>query len=93
MLHSAPSVIAMTGGAETFRTTPTSALRILTMRIGGTMHYWKTLAVSTVAAALIVGATTTSAAPAPAPSPQVSIGVNLGPAPGCPYGYFDYAPL
>ena len=23
---------------------------------------------------------------------QVSIGVNLGPAPVCPYGYFDYAP-
>ena len=23
---------------------------------------------------------------------QVSIGVNIGPAPVCPYGYFDYAP-
>ena len=23
---------------------------------------------------------------------QVSIGVNLGAAPACPYGYFDYAP-
>ncbi len=23
---------------------------------------------------------------------QVSIGVNVGPAPVCPYGYFDYAP-
>ena len=27
----------------------------------------------------------------PAPS-QVSVGVNIGPAPVCPYGYFDYAP-
>jgi hypothetical protein len=23
---------------------------------------------------------------------QVSVGINVGPAPGCPYGYFDYAP-
>ncbi len=23
---------------------------------------------------------------------QVSFGVNIGPAPVCPYGYFDYAP-
>ena len=23
---------------------------------------------------------------------QVSVGVNIGPAPVCPYGYFDYAP-
>ncbi len=23
---------------------------------------------------------------------QISVGVNLGPAPVCPYGYFDYAP-
>jgi hypothetical protein len=23
---------------------------------------------------------------------QVGIGVNIGPEPGCPYGYFDYAP-
>src|ERR1700734_3783354 len=23
---------------------------------------------------------------------QISVGVNLGPAPICPYGYFDYAP-
>ena len=25
-------------------------------------------------------------------SAQVSVGINLGPAPACPYGYFDYAP-
>lgn len=29
---------------------------------------------------------------APKASAQVSIGVNIGPAPVCPYGYFDYAP-
>jgi hypothetical protein len=23
---------------------------------------------------------------------QVSVGINIGPAPVCPYGYFDYAP-
>jgi hypothetical protein len=23
---------------------------------------------------------------------QIGIGVNIGPAPGCPYGYFDYPP-
>jgi hypothetical protein len=25
-------------------------------------------------------------------SAQISVGVNIGPEPGCPYGYFDYAP-
>ncbi|MGD0910753.1 MAG: hypothetical protein ABR928_02600 [Terracidiphilus sp.] len=29
---------------------------------------------------------------APAAPAQVAIGVNIGPAPICPYGYFDYAP-
>ena len=48
------------------------------------MQIVKYLAVFALAVALL------SAAPlAPA---QVSIGVNLGPAPICPYGYFDYAP-
>jgi hypothetical protein len=38
-------------------------------------------------AAAMLGATTV------APAAQVSIGVNIGgPAPICPYGYFDYAP-
>lgn len=27
----------------------------------------------------------------PAPA-QISVGVNIGPAPVCPYGFFDYAP-
>jgi hypothetical protein len=41
---------------------------------------------------------TTSAAlaialfPAPKANAQVSIGVNIGAAPECPYGYYDYAP-
>jgi hypothetical protein len=29
---------------------------------------------------------------APGAQPQVAVGVNIGPAPVCPYGYFDYAP-
>jgi hypothetical protein len=46
------------------------------------MSHWKALSLSTLAAALL------SCAPiAPA---QVSI--NIGVAPVCPYGYFDYAP-
>jgi hypothetical protein len=28
----------------------------------------------------------------PASKSQVSVGINIGPAPVCPYGYFDYAP-
>jgi hypothetical protein len=30
--------------------------------------------------------------PAPKANAQVSIGVNIGNAPACPYGYYDYAP-
>lgn len=29
---------------------------------------------------------------APASHAQVAVGVNIGPAPVCPYGYFDYPP-
>ncbi len=29
---------------------------------------------------------------APVAQPQVAVGVNIGPAPVCPYGYFDYDP-
>jgi len=29
---------------------------------------------------------------APMASAHIGIGVNIGPAPVCPYGYFDYAP-
>jgi hypothetical protein len=48
------------------------------------MRRLQLLALSTVAAALLA---TASVAPA-----QIGIGINLGPAPGCPYGYFDYEP-
>ncbi|MCU1320684.1 MAG: hypothetical protein JWM43_333 [Acidobacteriaceae bacterium] len=46
------------------------------------MSHWKILTLSAFSAVLL---TATSAAPA-----QVVIGI--GPAPGCPYGYFDYSP-
>jgi hypothetical protein len=48
------------------------------------MSRWKWIAFSTLVVALM---SSLSVAPA-----QVSVGVNIGPAPGCPYGYFDYAP-
>jgi len=48
------------------------------------MHVSKFLAFSALAAALL---SATYVAPA-----QVSVGVGIGPAPICPYGYFDYAP-
>ena len=31
-------------------------------------------------------------AAAPQSHAQVSVGINIGPAPACPYGYYDYAP-
>jgi hypothetical protein len=50
------------------------------------MASWKSFGLSTVAvAALALAAPSTDRA-------QVSIGVNIGPAPVCPYGYYDYAP-
>ena len=30
--------------------------------------------------------------PAPKANAQISVGVNIGAAPVCPYGYYDYAP-
>ena len=48
------------------------------------MTNWKLLTLSTLAAALCTGV---SVAPAPA---QISIGIGV--EPGCPYGYYDYAP-
>ena len=47
------------------------------------MIFPKRVIFSTLAAALLLS---TSA------RPQVAVGVNIGPAPICPYGYFDYAP-
>ena len=52
------------------------------------MTSWKALSFSLVAAAALLA---TPAAVAPAHA-QVAVGINLGPAPICPYGYFDYAP-
>ena len=49
------------------------------------MSHWKSFALPALALALV---SATSAAPAPA---QIAIGIG-GPAPVCPYGYFDYAP-
>lgn len=49
------------------------------------MSHLKLLAFSVIALALFAGA-------APRASAQVAIGVGIGPEPGCPYGYFDYAP-
>ena len=48
------------------------------------MSRWKWIAFSTLVVALM---SSLSVAPA-----QISVGVNIGPAPVCPYGYFDYAP-
>src|ERR1700735_2901075 len=45
---------------------------------------WKLLAFSALTLLLVSFA--------PAAKAQISVGVNLGPAPYCPYGYFDYAP-
>jgi hypothetical protein len=47
------------------------------------MSYWKVLTLSAIAAVMF-------AVPSTAPA-QISIAVG-GPAPVCPYGYFDYAP-
>ncbi len=48
------------------------------------MSRWKLLAFSALTLLLVSFA--------PAAKAQISVGVNLGPAPYCPYGYFDYAP-
>jgi len=53
------------------------------------MSYKKLAQLSALGFALAV--TAVAAAPATA-SAQVSVGVDIGVAPECPYGYFDYAP-
>jgi hypothetical protein len=50
---------------------------------GGTMLHWKSIVFATVASAALIGTSVTAPA---------QISVNIGPAPVCPYGYFDYAP-
>ncbi len=48
------------------------------------MTFWKPAVLSAIAFAAF-------GLMRPAPS-QVAVGVNIGPAPVCPYGYFDYPP-
>jgi hypothetical protein len=55
------------------------------------MSYWKSLALSALATVALSGVTLSSAHATLSPA-QVSVGVNIGAAPVCPYGYFDYAP-
>jgi hypothetical protein len=59
------------------------------------MHYWKSLVLSatlaTAVGAFALAPLSSPSSPAAA-APQISVGVNLGVPPGCPYGYFDYAP-
>jgi hypothetical protein len=50
------------------------------------MRGMKALLVTTTAALVI------ALIPSPKANAQVSIGVNIGAEPGCPYGYYDYAP-
>jgi hypothetical protein len=47
------------------------------------MRGFKFLALGTVAAACLMAA---------APSANAQVAVNIGVAPACPYGYYDYAP-
>lgn len=42
--------------------------------------------------ALAASAILLAVAGAPKATAQISVGVNIGPAPVCPYGYYDYAP-
>src|ERR1700727_870325 len=49
------------------------------------ISYGKVLALSVLAASLLMMSPQAGTA-------QVSVGVNIGAAPVCPYGYFDYAP-
>jgi len=49
------------------------------------MTRWKSLLFLALTLVLVSSASTKSPA-------QVSVGINIGAAPVCPYGYFDYAP-
>jgi hypothetical protein len=48
------------------------------------MRIFRALAISAIATSLLAAV---SVSPA-----QIAVGVNIGPAPVCPYGYFDYPP-
>ncbi|GAB2592206.1 hypothetical protein GCM10027066_33940 [Dyella jejuensis] len=41
---------------------------------------------------MVAVATVAFAMSSPRAEAQVAVGVNIGPAPVCPYGYYDYAP-
>jgi hypothetical protein len=49
------------------------------------MKTYKLFVAAAVAAFFLVAAS-------PKGEAQISVGVNIGPAPVCPYGYYDYAP-
>ncbi len=49
------------------------------------MQILKSLALAVVVAGL-------SFSVLPKAQAQVSVGINIGPEPGCPYGYYDYSP-
>ena len=49
------------------------------------MRKWNLLVPAVAAAALVFGAPAVSHA-------QVALGVQIGPAPVCPYGYYDFPP-
>jgi hypothetical protein len=53
------------------------------------MHKWKVLLFA-LAVAVFLSFSPFNAVPEA--NAQVAVGVNIGPAPVCPYGYFDYAP-
>ena len=53
------------------------------------MFHWKSIAVCALSASLLG---TMPAVCAPSGAPQVSVGIGIGAEPGCPYGYYDYAP-
>jgi hypothetical protein len=46
----------------------------------------------TLASAAVLVAALSFTVAAPKMQAQVSVGVNIGTAPDCPYGYYDYAP-
>src|SRR5271155_1873671 len=48
------------------------------------MTFWKSIVLSAIAFVILISVKPVHS--------QVSVGVNIGPAPICPYGYFDYAP-
>src|ERR1700679_1235834 len=48
------------------------------------MTFWKSIILSAAALVILLSVKPVDS--------QISVGVNIGAAPICPYGYFDYAP-